>query len=330
MPEAAAFVTGGSGFLGRHLVRELLRRGRTVLALCRDPSASGQPQDPSLRLIRGPLEQPELFASHLARGMTLFHLASARNRPGTPPARQRLVNVDSTLELARRAAHAGVERMVYVSTAHVFGPSQEGKSVAEADRPGEAIDSYTASRIEALEGMRRIAAEGGLPLVSLFPAIIFGPDAPGHPNRVTAHLRTLLRTGLDVVVAGGTQRRSLVYVEDVVRGLLLAERRARPGAELILGGDDVSPRELNRLALEMAGRPVRARLSIPFPLARAAAALADVSRGHSRRSGYMSALSLLTREWCFSSRNAQREVGYSWLPLRTGLEQTLRFIADQP
>jgi nucleoside-diphosphate-sugar epimerase len=166
--------------------------------------------------------------------------------------------------------------------------------------------------------------------VSLFPAIVFGPDAPGHPNRVTAHLRTLLRTGLDVVVAGGTQRRSLVYVEDVVQGLLLAETRARPGAELILGGDDVAPRELNRLALAMAGRPVRARLSVPLPLARAAAALADFSRGHSRRSGYASALSLLTREWCFSSRSAQREVGYSWRPLRTGLERTLRFIVDRP
>jgi nucleoside-diphosphate-sugar epimerase len=330
MPEPAAFVTGGSGFLGRHLVRELLRQGRTVLALCRDPSAIDEPPGPRLRLVRGPLEQPELFASHLERGMTLFHLASARNRPGTPPARHRLVNVDATLELARRAAHAGVERMVYVSTAHVFGPSREGQSVAEADRFGEAIDSYMASRIEALEGMRRIAATEGLPLVSLFPTIVFGPDAPGHPNRITAHLRNLLRTGLDVVVAGGTQRRSLVYVEDVVRGLLLAERRARPGAELILGGDDVSPRELNRLALALAGRPVRVRLSIPLPFARAAAALADVSRGHSRRSGYVSALTLLTREWCFSSLNAQREVGYSWLPLRTGLEHTLRFIVDRP
>ena len=59
MPEPAAFVTGGSGFIGRHLVRELLRRGRTVLALCRDPSAIGQPEGPSLRLIRGALEQPE-------------------------------------------------------------------------------------------------------------------------------------------------------------------------------------------------------------------------------------------------------------------------------
>jgi nucleoside-diphosphate-sugar epimerase len=330
MPEPAAFVTGGSGFLGRHLVRELLRLGRTVLVLCRDPSAMGQPQGPSLRLIGGALEQPGQFASHLARGMTLFHLASARNRPGTPPAWQRLVNVDSTLELARRAAHAGVERMVYVSTAHVFGPSREGRSVAEADRSGEALDSYTASRIEALAGMRRISAEKGLPLVSLFPAIIFGPDAPAHPNRVTAHLRALLRTGLDVVVAGGTQRRTLVYVEDVVQGLLLAERRARPGAELILGGDDVSPRELNRLALAMAGRPARARLSIPLSLARAAAALADVSRGHPRRSGYVSALSLLTREWCFSSRSAQRELDYSWRPLRIGLEHTLRFIADRP
>jgi nucleoside-diphosphate-sugar epimerase len=330
MPEPAAFVTGGSGFLGRHLVRELLRRGRTVLALCRDPSALGQPQGPSLRPVTGALEQPEQYASHLARGMSVFHLASVRNRPGTPPARQRLVNVDSTLELARRAAHAGVERMVYVSTAYVFGPSGKGQSVAEGDRAGEALDSYTDSRIEALEGMRRIAAEGGLPLVTLFPAVVFGPDAPGHPNRVTGHLRTLLRTGLDVVVAGGAQRRSLVYVEDVVQGLLLAEQRAKPGAELILGGDDVSPRELNRLALEMARRPVRARVSIPLSLARAAAALADVSRGHSRRAGYRSALSVLTREWCFSSRSAQQEVGYSWRPLRTGLEHTLRFIADRP
>lgn len=328
VPEGAALVTGASGFLGRHLLRALRRDGRRVLALCRDPASFPEAGGPSFEVVVGDLERPESYAPHLLETTTVFHLAGARHRPGTPPEAHLRINVSATLELARRAARARIAGMVYVSSAQVFGPSSGG-CASETDGwwPEAEGHSYIWSRIEVQQGLRALAA-AGLRLVTVYPTIVFGPDEPRHPNVVTEHLRRLLRTRLDVVVAGGRQRRNLAYVDDVVQGLLLAERSGAWGGEFILGGEEVAPRDLSQMALSLAGLRARARLSIPEAAARAAAALADGVRGFARDSGYAEAVDVLAREWRYSSRKAQEELGYTGTPLPDGLRRTLQAIAD--
>ena len=173
--------------------------------------------------------------------------------------------------------------------------------------------------------MNRLA-EAGLPLVTDCHTIVFGPDHPTHPNRVTSNLRKLLQLRLDLVVAGGGHKRNLVYVDDVVRGLLLAERFGEVGEEFILGGENISHRAFNRMAFSLASRTPRLSVSVPEAVARTAVKLADTVRRHDRWLGYEAALEALTTECMYSSRKAQKLLGYTSLPVQDALQKTLQFI----
>lgn len=309
-------VTGASGFLGRPLVRALLEAGREVVALTRDPAALADFRHPSLRIASGDLRDPGSYSPYLGAGVSVFHLAALRNHPRVRARELEEVNVHATAELARRSLEAGVGRFVHVSTLLVHGPS---------GGDGAPLGAYAESKARAAREVGRLAAEG-LPAVTVSPAIVFGPDHPSHRNRITSEIRRLLRQRVIRVVAGGRQARNLVYVDDVVRGLLSAERHGAVGEEYRLGGEDIAPRDFGRLVLSLAGlRPV-ATLSLPAGPALLLARLADRWRKSDTGNGYTTAARVLLSEWRFSSERAERDLAYRPLPLAEGLSRTIDWL----
>lgn len=242
----------------------------------------------------------------LAAGDTVFHLAAVRNHPRVRVRDMEEVNVRATVELARRSRDAEVGRFVHVSTAF------QG-----------AFGAYADSKARAVREIRKLE---GLQAVIVCPAIVFGPDEPSHPNRITSEIRRLLRQRTVLVVAGGRQARNLVYVDDVVRGLLAAERRGAVGEEYVLGGEDIAPRDFGRLVLSLAGlRPI-ATLSLPAGPALAMARIADFLQKSDAGSGYTTAVQMLLREWRFVSGKAMRDLDYRPLPLAEGLSHTIEWL----
>jgi nucleoside-diphosphate-sugar epimerase len=309
-----ALVTGASGFLGRPLVRALLDEGRQVVALSRDPSVLADLRHPALRIVPGDLRDPASYSPWLSAGASVFHLAAARNHPHVQAREMEEVNVRATADLARRSREAGAGKFIHVSTALIHGPSGGGGL----------LGAYAQSKARAVQEVRRLAAEG-LPAVIVCPAIVFGPDHPSHPNRVTSEIRRLLRQRVVRVVAGGRQARNLVHVDDVVRGLLAAERRGAVGEEYVLGGEEIAPRDFGRLVLSLAGlRPV-ATLSLPAGPALAVARVADRLRRSDTGCGYTMAVQVLLREWRFDSDRARRDLEYRPLPLAEGLVRTIEW-----
>ena len=299
------------------------------MALCRRPDdladLAGQGR-PALRVAAGDLRDPGSWASLLPRGGSVFHLAGLRNHPRTRLREMEEVNVEATLALARQAGEQGVSRFVHVATAVIYGPSAGGRARTETDRFDGAFTAYARTKAEAVDGIRALARQG-LPAVTVCPSIVFGPDHPSHPNRVTAEIRRLLKGGPPLWVAGGRQVRNLVFVEDVVRGLLAAEERGGVGEEYLLGGEEVSPRELagqvRALASERGVAISRRGLSLPAGFALAAAGIADRLRGNDPGGGYAAAVRILLREWRFSSARAERDLGYRPLPFLEGLARTI-------
>jgi len=221
------------------------------------------------------------------------------------------VNVRATAELARRSLEAQVGRFVHVSTAFIHEP----------------FGAYADSKARAALEIRRLAA-AGLQAVTVCPTIVFGPDHPSHPNRITSEIRRLLRPRVVRVLAGGRQARNLVYVDDVVRGLLAAERRGAVGEEYVLGGEEIAPRDFGRLVLSLAGlRPV-ATLSLPAGPALAVARIADKLRRFDPGSGYATAVQILLREWRFSSGRARQDLEYRPRPLAEGLSLTIEWLRE--
>jgi dihydroflavonol-4-reductase len=299
-------------------VAALLAQGRPVVALCRNPESLADLRHPALRIAAGDLRDPAAWAPLLPPGGSVFHLASVRNHPGSRVREMREVNVAATLALAGRAGKQGVERFVHVATALIYGPSEEGRARTEEDDLDRS-SSYVRSKAEAVEGIRALIREG-LPAVTVCPSIVFGPDHPSRPNRVTSEIRRLLRGGPRIWLAGGRQVRNLVFVDDVVGGLLAAEERGVVGEEYILGGEEVSPRELSRRV----GGGIA--LSLPAGAALGIAGIVDRLRRYDAGAGYATAVRNLLWEWRFSSGKAKRDLGYQPLPLMEGLARTIDWL----
>jgi nucleoside-diphosphate-sugar epimerase len=299
------------------------------VALCRRPESLEDLHHSALRIVPGDLRDSSLLASLPLRGGSVFHLAGVRNHPRARAREMEEVNVRATLALARQAGEQGVEKFVHVATALIYGSADAGPPRAEEDGLHRASTPYARSKAEAVRGIRALAGQG-LPAVTVCPSIVFGPDHPSHPNRVTSEIRRLLRGGPRLWVGGGRQLRSLAFVDDVVDGMLAAEARGRVGEEYLLGGEEISPRDLAGQVLALAAeRGVKISglgLSLPAGVALTAAGAADRLRGHEAGAGYAAAVRSLLREWRFSSGKAARELGYRPLPLMAGLARTIDWL----
>jgi dihydroflavonol-4-reductase len=323
---SAALVTGASGFLGRSLVSALLTSGRPVVALCRNPAVLADLHHPALRTAAGDLGDPASWAPLLSEVTSVFHLAAARNQPQVRAREMEEVNVAATLALARRAGEAGVDRFVHVATALIYGPA-EGVARTESDPPAGAFGAYLGSKAKAVLEIRKLAREG-LPAVTVCPALVFGPDHPSRPNRITSEIRRLLRGGPRVLVGGGRNPRNLVFADDIVQGLLAAEKLGGIGEEYLLGGEEVSQRDFNKRVLVTARIRGGPGLRIPARAALAAAWAADRLRGHDPGCGYTTAVRTLLSDWRFHCGKAARDLGFRPTSLAEALTRTIQWIRE--
>jgi dihydroflavonol-4-reductase len=256
----------------------------------------------------------------------VFHLAALRNHPKARARELEEINVGATLALARRAGEAGVARFVNVATALVYGPSQDGMRT-EADSLEGAFGVYARSKAKAVREIRALA-RAGLPAVTVCPTLVFGPDHPSRPNRITSEIRRLLRGGPRVLVAGGRPPRNLVFVDDVVHGLLAAERSGAVGEEYLLGGEEISQREFNERVLAAAGIRGGAGVRIPARLALAAARLADRLYGCDPGCGYTTAVQALLSDWRFHSGKAVKDLGFRPRGFQEALVRTIEWLRE--
>ncbi len=323
-----ALVTGGAGFVGRRLIAGLLREGVAVRALCRRRDDLADLAHPALTVESGDVADASI-RPRLWEGVdTLFHLAAVRNRPGASPEAMERTNVAATSDLIRLAAENGVERIVHVSSAVVFGPSSVALDESAPLRGGVAAGAYADSKVRALQAARALA-DAGAPVVTILPTIVFGPDSPSRPNRVTAQIRRLLRRSIAVEVAGDA-RRDLVHVDDVVAALRAAATLPGVvGREFLVGGEAGSQRRLAELVAHAAGRRPALLLSLPVTPTRLAATLVDRALGYDPRAGWALALASLAREWTFSAARAREVLGHRPRPLAQGIAETVAWIRSE-
>lgn len=296
------------------------------MALCRNPPGLNDLRHPALRIATGDLRDPASYLPLLAGITSVFHLAAARNQPRVRAREMEEVNVTATLALARRAGEAGAARFVHVSTALIYGPTQ-GAARTEADSLEEASGAYLGSKAKAVLEIRKLAQEG-LPAVTVCPTLVFGPDHPSRPNRITSEIRRLLRRGAQVLVGGGRNPRNLVFVDDVVQGLLAAEKLGAVGEEYLLGGEEVAQGEFNERVLALAGVRGGLRLRIPARAALAAAWAADRLRGYDTGCGYTTAVRTLLSDWRFHCGKASRDLGFQPIPFAEALTRTIQWIRE--
>jgi nucleoside-diphosphate-sugar epimerase len=268
-------VTGATGFVGRALVARLLADGRTVRAAVRRPAPDlSRAVD---QVVVGDIG-PHTDWTRTVDGVgAVVHLAARVHMTGeTAPSALpafRAVNAAGSAALARAASAAGVGRIVLLSTTTVYGDRSSGRPFDESSPPQPATP-YAQSKLEAERLAAEALAGSRAGLVVLRPPLVYGPGAKGN----FARLLSLVGKGFPLPLASVRNRRSLVYVGNLVDAIVRAlDHPAAAGRTYVVSdGEDVStPDLIARIAAALGRRP--RLLPFPPPLLRAASAL--VGRG---------------------------------------------------
>ena len=243
---ASMLVTGGSGFVGRMLCKELIVRGYRVRAAIRE--LAGWDADGCEPVKIFSVDSNTNWENALYAVDTVVHLAARvhvmHDDAYDPLGAFRRVNVEGTERLARSAAAVGVKRFVYVSSIKVNGEdTKDGVKFTEDDLPCPK-DPYGVSKMEAEEVLKSIAQETGLEVVIVRPPLVYGIGVKGNFSLMLK----MLSKNIPLPLASVRNLRSLIYVENLVDALIVcATHPAASGKTyLVSDGEDVSTPDLLR------------------------------------------------------------------------------------
>jgi nucleoside-diphosphate-sugar epimerase len=300
------FVTGGSGFVGSHLLRRLRQENIEAVALARSASTSEQIAASGARVVVGDLGEPASLRESMAGCDTVFHLGAYL--PDWDYDKAYRVNVDGTRALLDGARQAGVRRVVYVSGTGVMVGHGPLRNVDEDMPRGPPVGVLSATRILS-EALAISASSADFETV-----VVRFPYVWGQGDTLRPVLVRLVRSGKFRWIGGGRHLVSICHVRNAVSGLLLAATQGRLGSIYWIADDDVMPFRdfvMAQLAVDQLTPP---ESSIPRSLALAlAAVLPTLSRwGGVRRPPLLTptVARFLGQEITVDTSRARRDLGY--------------------
>lgn len=299
-------VTGGTGFVGTHVVRALIARGRSVRCLVRRGSIRTNLDGLGVEIVPGDLaDLPSLRAAAAGCGV-VYHCAADYRLGARRPAEIFAANVGGTDNVLRAAADAGARRVVYTSSVGALGLTADGSPADEETpvRPSTLIGAYKKSK-HAAEKVALDWAARGLPLVIVNPSTPVG-ERDVKPTPTGKMVVDFLNGRMPAYVDTGL---NLVDVRDVAAGHLLAAERGRIGERYILGNRNMTLKEILDALAAITGLPApRWKLPHAIPWVAAVVDLA-ISRVAGREPSIpLEGVRLARHRMYFDSSKAVREL----------------------
>jgi dihydroflavonol-4-reductase len=317
------FLTGGTGFVGSHVLTALVERGHQVRALVRErPERLPAGGNGRVDVIPGDLRRAGALVPALRGCRYLVHVAAhysfaPRQRPLAWE-----VNVRGTSSLLEAARVAGVERAVVTSSSATVGPAV-GHKPTEADRPPLPPPDAGYHASKAWEEVAALSAQ--VPVVLLLPTAPMGPG-DRKPTPTGRMVLDFMRGRIPATVLGGM---NLVPVEDVAQAHVAALERGRPGERYLLGGEDLVFDDIwDRLA-QITGRAAP-KVRLPHRLVDV---LASIDELRCRITGAQPVIPVegahMSRQLMFvASDKAQRELGFQAGSVDAALERAVRWYRE--
>jgi dihydroflavonol-4-reductase len=317
------FVTGGTGFIGGHVVRKLRGRGDEVHALARNPERGSALAELGCELVSGTLADKEVIREAMEGCDAAIH-GAAMYEVGIPESEHRTMyeaNVLGTENALRAALEANLPRVVYISTVGAFG-NTKGQVVDEGyEHAGASYTSYyEQTKVEAHRLAKRLIAEENLPCVIVQPGGVYGP----HDHSALGRQMNQFLAGRMPLIVFPDAGFNMVHVDDVADGVLLALDKGRLGEAYVLGGQITTMRELIETLARVSHKRAPRR-ALPTSLMKAMTPLGPVvgkmmNQGPNLRELISSADNVTF--WAKHDK-AMADLGYSPRGLEQGLRDTL-------
>jgi dihydroflavonol-4-reductase len=318
-----AFVTGGTGFIGQHVVRKLLERGYDVAALARSDSSAATLQAAGAQVVRGDISDKAAMRAGMAGVDVVFHIA-AWYKVGDPDWLQaERINVGGTRNVLTLAVELEVPRIVYVSTIAVFGDTQGQLPTEDDELAGNFRTEYERTKWLAHYKVAVPLIEEGAPIIIVMPGGAYGPG----DHSFLGQLMTMFYRGVPVVTGPETAF-TYAHVEDIAEGIVLAAEKGELGETYILAGPAAPLGEIVDFWSYLTGKPAplvrvpSAVINKLAPLMDAVGSVVPLPRmfaGETLRSAGATYIA--------SAAKARAELGWKPRPLQAGMMETFDWIA---
>ena len=320
-------VTGANGFVGSAVLRHLLDAGHDVRVLARPGSNKKNLDGLSIEIVEGDLLKSATLKSAVANCNNLFHVAADYRLWIPNPETMYKTNVDGTRELMLTAADAGLDKVVYTSSVATLGYNEDG-SPANEETPSsleQMIGHYKRSKYLAEKEVNDLVKNKGLPIIIVNPSTPIGPRdiKPTPTGRIV--LDTICRRMPAYVDTG----LNIVHVDDVALGHLLAFEKGKFGERYILGGDNLSLKNiLDEIDVITGEKQTRIRLphNLVLPIAQVMELWSKITGKEPRAT--VDGVRMSKKQMYFSSDKAITQLGYKPRPAMEALKDAIGWFKE--
>ncbi len=321
------FVSGATGYIGIRLVKKLAGEGRIVHALYRSEQKAGLIRDISgVKLFKGDILDKPSLKKAMEGCRTAYHTAAFAGVWSKDPGKIFQLNVDGALNVVKTARDCGLQRVVVTSTAGILGPSDKEPVHESSPPPENFFTPYEKSKYRMEQEL--LAIGPGFPeIVIVNPTRVFGPGLMSESNSLTKMIARYMEGRWRFMPGDGKSSGNYVFVEDVAAGHMLAMEKGKAGERYVLGGENLSYRQLFSYIREVSG--INRKLwKVPYPVMLGTAGLMKL---FSRLTGRppMIVPGLIRKynhNWIVSSGKAVRELGYEPLDVKSGIRRTVDWL----
>ncbi len=318
------FLTGGSGLLGGHLLGRLCESDVQVTALVRSTAAASKVSGWGGTPFYGDLFDIGALTDAMSGVDVVFHVAGVNDTCGSDVAAMHHVNMDGSRAVIAAAGAAGVDRVVYTSSAAALGEAHGTVGTEATTHTGEYLSPYARSKHLAEEAAHVEAAARGVDLVVVSPSSVQGPGrASGSAQLLLKVLNAKRPLLVDTYL-------SVVDIEDCTTGHIAASLRGEPGERYLLSGSSLRISEAVAIASGIVGRDIRPRWMSEAVVRRVGIPAARIAFRLRPGAGICPALvETLLHGHRFDGSKAERELGLEYHTISDTFARTIAWFTSE-
>ncbi len=324
------FVTGATGFVGQNLSLKLAREGHIVHALYRDIKKTKGLDHINIKLFRGDILDKKSLSAGMKDCTMVFHTAAFTSVWAKDPSIIESLNVNGTVNVLETALELSVEKIVYTSTAGVFGPS--GYKITDETQayPLTFFNKYEETKAEIEKTIIPRFIGMGLNIVIVNPTRIYGPGPLNNANSLSKIIKYHIEGKIGLVPLDGASIGNYTYVDDVAEGHILAMKKGKSGERYILGGESIAYIDLIKLVARESGKKsglIRIPVFIMFLVSWISLITAKITGLKPLITPVF--VKKFLPDWRVSSEKAKKDLNYNPINIEQGIKNTIDWLRKE-